>query len=195
MKNLLNTLKENSKLSYFAGIILILMGVLSISLPFFSGIAVASMVSISIIVYGVSVAAFAFGKDSLFHICLSFFAGLLITMFGWLMLVNPAVNLQTLSLIAVSYFIVEGIMGLISTYELRHAKVWGWSLFNALISLSLATLLIAQWPASSLFIVGTLVGVRFMFSGFNIIFLTSSSADLAKTISNESNVINNAQHA
>lgn len=175
MKAFLKLLKDNAKFNVTGGIALSLLGMLCIYMPFLTGITVAGIVSLGMIAYGISTSIFSFSKDKVWHSILSFIGGILITVLGVVMLNNPVTNLYSLAIIAVCYFIFDGIKSLVFTYELRKSKVWGWSLFNGIVSLILAGLLISQWPVSSFYIIGTLVGVRFIFSGFHIVLLASTS--------------------
>ena len=197
MKNLLTLLKDNAKLNVAAGITLAILGILCINLPFLSGLAVASIVSLATIAFGITTSIFSFSKEKLLQKILSFISGTLITLFGAFMLTSPVANLYILAVIAVLYFIIDGVMNLVTTYQMRKTKIWGWSLFNGLISLLLAGLLIAQWPLSSFYIIGTLIGVRFMFTGFNIVLLASTGFGFVDALENkqskESNMIENTK--
>ncbi|WP_019028017.1 HdeD family acid-resistance protein [Colwellia piezophila] len=191
MDTLLKLLKNNAKLHVAGGITLSLIGVLCISLPFLSGLTIANFISLTMVAAGLTISIFAFSKEKTHHKVLSFISGIFVTLLGVFMFINPVANLYALAMIAVSYFIVDGISGLISTYEGRKNKGWGWMLFSAIISLVLAGLLISQWPLSSFYIVGTLVGVRFIFTGFNLVLLAATGFGFVNAITdiNEENEI------
>lgn len=174
MTAIFKLLKNNAKLHVAGGITLSLIGVLCISMPFLSGLAIANFISLTMVAAGLTMSIFAFSKEKTHHKVLSFISGIFVTLLSVFMFINPAANLYTLAIIAVSYFIVDGILGLIATYEGRKNKGWGWMLFSAIISLVLAGLLISQWPLSSFYIVGTLVGMRFIFTGFNLVLLAAT---------------------
>ncbi|WP_019028024.1 HdeD family acid-resistance protein [Colwellia piezophila] len=182
MDTLLKLLKNNAKLHVAGGITLSLIGLLCISLPFLSGLAIANFVSLTMVATGITMSIFAFSKEKILHKVLSFISGILVMLFGVFMFIHPVGNLYTLAMMAVSYFVIDGILGLVATYEGRKNKAWGWMLFSAIISLVLAGLLIAQWPLSSFYIVGTLVGVRFIFTGFNLVLLAATGFGFINSI-------------
>ncbi len=202
MKNLLTLLKDNAKLNVVGGITLLLLGALCINLPYLSGLTIAGFVSLAMVAYGISTSIFAFTKNKVTHKILNFISGILVTLLGVFMLINPIANLYTLAMISVCYFIIDGVMNLVTTYQIRKTKLWGWSLFHGIISLALAASLIVQWPLSSIYIVGTLVGIRFIFNGLNIALLASTGfgvVDAIETSQKSDNVedekVNKVQHA
>ncbi len=202
MKNLLKLLKDNAKLNVVAGITLSLLGILCINLPFLSGLTIAGGMSLAMVAYGITTSVFAFSKDKITHKIFSFISGILVALLGVLMLITPVVNLYALAMVSVYYFIIDGLMNLITTYQMRKTKVWGWSLLHGITSLVLAASLIVQWPLSSIYIIGTLVGIRFIFNGLNIVLLASTGfgvVDAIETSQNNNDIegkkVNNIQHA
>lgn len=182
MKTIFELLKNNAKLHVAGGITLSLIGMLCISMPFFSGLAIANLISLAVIAAGITTSIISFSKNKTYKKILGFISGIFVTLLGVFMFSNPVANLYYLAILTVGYFVIDGILGLISSYEARENKAWGWMLFSALTSFALAGILIYQWPLSSFYVLGSLVGVKFIFTGFNLIFLSATGLHLINTI-------------
>jgi uncharacterized membrane protein HdeD (DUF308 family) len=55
--------------------------------------------------------------------------------------------------------------------RLRPAQGWGWLLFDGTLAVILAVLIWAQWPSSALWVLGLLVGINFLFTGWSLIMI------------------------
>jgi uncharacterized membrane protein HdeD (DUF308 family) len=65
--------------------------------------------------------------------------------------------------------------GLLATtaFQLRPVEGWGWFLFDAASNLLLGILILAKWPSSSVWAIGTLVGVAVLIGGISRIMIAS----------------------
>ena len=177
MSALSKFLRENTEIQVFSGITLSLIGLLCVAIPFISGVTFASFVSLTIIAAGLTMSAYAFTHKRVSHVILAVIAGLLVAMIGGFMLYTPVINLFALTTLSISYFLVDGTLGLVTASKGRLAGR-GWSLFSAVISLVLAGLLISEWPISSFYVVCTLMGIRLIFTGFNVVLFASTDNSL-----------------
>lgn len=182
MKNLLALLKNNAKLTLVGGITLALLGLLCLKLPLETSLTFVGAVSIAMLAYGISICVFAFNEADYLDRILSFIGGTLVSIWSVLMLLNPMENLYALTIITLCYFIIDGVMSLITAYQIRKTKVWAWSLFSGFISITLAVVLFSQWPNASIYVLGTLIGVRFIISGAHMIIIASASSTVLTDI-------------
>src|SRR5579864_1708719 len=60
-----------------------------------------------------------------------------------------------------------------SAFQLRPVEGWGWFLFDAASNLFLGILILAKWPSSSVWAIGTLVGVSVVMSGVSRIMIAT----------------------
>jgi uncharacterized membrane protein HdeD (DUF308 family) len=90
--------------------------------------------------------------------------GVLTTVVGILTVMFPGAGLASLTLLLAGYFFASGLFHVITSVMDRYAQ-WGWDLAYGLISLVLGLSVMAQWPTSSVWLVGTLVGVAVLFRG------------------------------
>jgi uncharacterized membrane protein HdeD (DUF308 family) len=81
------------------------------------------------------------------------------------MLVLPVAGVLALTLVLAFYITLEGVFELAVFTRLRHLRGAVWFLVDGLVSLLLAGLIFFHWPSSSLWALGTLVGISLLFSG------------------------------
>jgi uncharacterized membrane protein HdeD (DUF308 family) len=55
--------------------------------------------------------------------------------------------------------------------RVRDHRGWGWLLASGILSLILGVLIWAQWPASGLWVIGLLVGIQLLFTGWSLVML------------------------
>lgn len=70
-----------------------------------------------------------------------------------------------MTLVLATYIAIEGVLELGAFFALRRMHGSTWFLIDGLVSLMLAGLIFFHWPSSSIWALGTIVGVSLMFSG------------------------------
>lgn len=106
----------------------------------------------------------------------NFLAGLIFLCLGVLMIIFPVLSLQVFTLVIGCVFLVSGILRLIFAISLRHDTGSGWRFFNGLVTLVLGVLVLWQWPESSLWLIGTIIAIEMIFSGWTLLFLALTPA-------------------
>jgi uncharacterized membrane protein HdeD (DUF308 family) len=86
---------------------------------------------------------------------------------GIYMLMNPLLGVVSLTFVLAIFLLFEGILELILYFRIREVANAGWVLFDGIITLILGILIWTQWPSSSLWLIGTLVGISLIFSGIS----------------------------
>jgi len=74
-------------------------------------------------------------------------------------------GLASLTLVLAAYLRLEAILEVILSFQLRPVSGSGWLLFDGIITFILAIMIWRSWPASTLWVIGTLVGISMVFSG------------------------------
>ena len=69
-----------------------------------------------------------------------------------------------------------------TAFQLRPMDGWGWFLFDAATNLLPGVLILAKWPSSSVWAIGTLVGVSVLMSGISRIMIATKIRSGAATI-------------
>lgn len=83
---------------------------------------------------------------------------------GIMLISNPVEGSVTITFMLGLIYSVLGILRLFFSSAIRLPN-WGWTFTNGIITLLLGILILASWPASSLFIIGLFVGLDIFFSG------------------------------
>lgn len=164
------------------GVLTIILGVVAIGSPMISGLAVAFLVAITLIIAGIAKTIYAFSAGSFGQgLVRLLFGGLTVTV-GIIMIAQPGMALATLTLVLAAYFLADGVMALVVGFQHKPAQGWGWMVFNGLVTLALALMIIGDWPVSGVWAIGILVGVRLLFSGMTMLTLGSAGRQAAKSI-------------
>lgn len=93
---------------------------------------------------------------------------------GVIMLRNPLVGAEGITLLLTFYLLFGGIAKGFMDYELGKTYGRSWLICSSVVSVLLGGWLIATLPVSSLFIPGTLLGVDLFFQGFSLAFYSSA---------------------
>jgi uncharacterized membrane protein HdeD (DUF308 family) len=92
--------------------------------------------------------------------------------FGGYMIVHPVLSVVSLTLVLASLFVIEGVLNLVLYAKMRPLHGSGWVLMDGIITLLLGLMIYMQWPSSSIWAIGILVGVSMMISGVTRIGMT-----------------------
>ena len=156
------------------GIVMLICGIAAIALPLVSGIGVVIIVAWVVLVAGVSHLFLAFHTHSVGGVLWQILLALIYGAAGVFMLMNPVAGLVTLTLVLAVFLLIEAALETALYFQVRGKVNAGWVLFDALVTLVLAILIWSQWPSSSLWFIGTLVGISLIFSGISRITLASA---------------------
>ncbi|HEY2471119.1 MAG TPA: DUF308 domain-containing protein [Terracidiphilus sp.] len=160
--------------SIFFGILLVVAGFASIALPFVAGIAASIFFGWLILLAGVAHLVYAWFERGAGAVIWQILIGLVYIGAAIAMFILPVTAVVTLTLVLGWYIAIEGIFELVLFSRLRRVPGAGWFLFDGIVSLLLAGLIVFRWPSSSFWVLGTLVGISLLFSG--IARLTVSTA-------------------
>jgi uncharacterized membrane protein HdeD (DUF308 family) len=153
------------------GLLTLVCGLLAVGAPVLSGLGVVLLIGAALLAAGVSMLLFAFRAPSLGGTVLKLlFAGLTVLV-GIAVLGRPGLALAELTLLLGVYFIVDGIVSMIVAWNVKPANGWGWTTASGLVAIVLGYLILSGWPASALWAVGLLVGIRLLFAGVTMMTL------------------------
>ena len=147
------------------GILLILGGVLAILLPFVVGVAITAVIGWLVLLAAAAHFYFAWHARTTGAAVWQLVIGLLYAGVALYLIFHPASGLLTLTLLLAIWFVIEGIFQLITYFQLRSRHGVSWFLIDGIITLLLGILIWAQWPFSSAWAVGTIIGISLISSG------------------------------
>jgi uncharacterized membrane protein HdeD (DUF308 family) len=90
--------------------------------------------------------------------------GFLYAVAGFLTLQHPLLASEGLTLMLAALFLVVGLFR-IAVALVGRVPSWGWPLFNGVVTVLLGLAIWLHWPASGLWVVGTLVGIEVIVNG------------------------------
>jgi uncharacterized membrane protein HdeD (DUF308 family) len=155
------------------GILLTASGVVAIVFP--AATVVASLTTVVFLGVLLMAAGFATilgtyraGKWS--GMLLHLFIGILYVIAGFLILDSPRVSVLTTTLLIAVIFMVSGIFRIVAAMVLQFPK-WGWALLNGAVTLLAGIVIYRHFPESAFWVIGLLVGLELLFSGWTWIML------------------------
>ena len=153
-------------------VLLILAGLFAILVPPVSGIAVTLIFAWAMIFSGITHFVFAFKTHTTGGVLWEILVGAVYLFTGIYLLLHPLDALIALTLILAIYLFFEGVVETIQSFQLRPRHGANWLLFDGIVTLILAVMIWRSWPASTVWVIGTLVGISMIFSGFSRLMLS-----------------------
>jgi uncharacterized membrane protein HdeD (DUF308 family) len=175
--------RHASTWSILCGVALIVLGVLAVGSPALAAVAVNAVISWLIVLAGVVHLSLAFYAHKAGSVLWKLLVGLAYVFFGVYLIAHPALGVVSLTLVLASLFLVEGIFDIALFFQMRAIGGAAWILADGIITLALGLMIYLQWPSSSNWAIGTLVGVSLIVSGVTRLMLSlavrKAAADLA----------------
>jgi uncharacterized membrane protein HdeD (DUF308 family) len=163
---LLRIVKNNAGMSIFLGIVMLVMGLLAFGMPLMMGRSVAVIVGVLAVIAGVPQVVFAFRMGSFGKGLWMLILGVLTVVFGLAMIGRPLFSLAVLTIVLAAYIGAAGIFDIIWAFKLRPLKGWRLTLIVGIITLLFGIFIWRNSPISGGRVVGFIVGIRLIFSGW-----------------------------
>jgi uncharacterized membrane protein HdeD (DUF308 family) len=157
--------RHASTWSIFFAILLIVLGMVAVGSPVLAAVAVNAVIAWLIVLAGVVHLAFAFQTRTAGGVVWRLTVGVAYVFFGGYMITHPALSVVSLTLVLASLFLIEGIFAIALFFQLRSVGGSRWILIDGSVTLLLGLMIYMQWPSSSNWAIGTLVGVSMIISG------------------------------
>ena len=157
--------RSGSTMSILWGVLLVVLGVFAIASPFLAAVAVEIAIAWLIVFAGVVHVVLAFHAHGAGSVIWKLLIGLAYLALGGYLIYRPLLGVASLTLLLAALFVIEGILDLVIYFKMRPLHGSGWVLVDGIITLILGGLIYAQWPLSSVWAIGVLVGASLMISG------------------------------
>lgn len=161
-------------------VLLIVAGFFALLSPEISGLGVTLFLGWLLVISGITHLIFAWKVHTTGRILWEILVGIVYLVTGIYLIVHPAYGLLSLTLVLAFYLFFEGIFELVLAFQLRPHAGWGWTLFDGIITIILALMIWRTWPYSTVWAIGTLVGISMLFSGFSRLMLSLAARRLLK---------------
>jgi len=173
--------KVGSGGSILWAILLIVFGFLAITLPFATSWGLIIVVAWLIVFSGGFQFIHAFQSKGIGHILWKLLVAILYLIVGVYFLLHPVLGIAAFTFALAIFFVVEGVMDLVECFQSRQLAGSGWILFDGIVTLILGVLVWRHWPSSSLWVIGTLIGISMIFTGMTRLMLGLAARKAAQS--------------
>jgi uncharacterized membrane protein HdeD (DUF308 family) len=161
------------------GVVFVVLGVLAILEPAVAGLAVAILVGWLLIFGGIAHGASAFAGGGAGRVVWQLIVAAIYIVAGLYFLTHPLLGLGTLTLYLAVVLLVEAVIEIVAYFMVGREGGSSWRLVNAIVTLLLGGMIWRNWPSSSAWAIGTLVGVNLMITGFSRLMLGTAARKIA----------------
>ena len=165
------------------GLLTAAVGVVMITYPLVTAAASMVFVGSALIIAAVAQIVFAFSSQTAGSFLLKVLLGILYGIAGVSLVAFPGIGVVTLTAMLGAMLIAEAVLEVVIAFSLPSAAGRGGFLMNALFSLLLGVMILAQWPSSSIWAIGTLVGAAVLFNGVTRAMISGSIRHDARALS------------
>ena len=151
--------------SIFMGILTAVVGALMIIYPLATAAASTVFIGSALIVAAVAQLVFAFASGSAGKFFINILLGIFYGIGGVSLVAAPGIGVLTLTAVLGWMLVAEAIVEAIIAFKLPANAGRGGFILNSLFSLLLGVMILVAWPASSVWAIGTLVGVAVLMNG------------------------------
>jgi len=176
--------RQTSTWSIVWGILLILLGTLAVGSPFLAAVAVNVAIAWLIVLAGAIHVILAFRAHGAGSMIWKLLVGIAYVCFGIYLILHPVLAVASLTLMLASLFLIEGVLNIILFARMRSI----WLLIDGIITILLGVMIYMQWPSSSAWAIGTLVGISMIFSGVARVMMSLGARKAAQTVSSPSSL-------
>jgi uncharacterized membrane protein HdeD (DUF308 family) len=158
-------IRESTTWSIVLSVLMIVSGVLAILIPPIAGLTVTLVFGWLLIFTGVLHLGFAWRGERAAAVIGEILLAVLYGAIGFYMLARPVAGLASLTLAIAACLVAKGLLEGAIAFKLRLLAGSGWLLFDGILTVAIAAMIAAAWPASTAWAVGVLVGVALFSSG------------------------------
>ena len=164
-------LGKQSGMITLLGVVLVFLGILCIGSPLVTAIPIAYIVGAFMFVGGVGQIMYSMRAASWGAGLFGLIGGVIGLVAGLIVLAHPILGLKFMTLLLAAYFIIDGFTRILMSLQMRPVRGWGWAMFCGVVTLMLGLMIWRQWPLSSAWAIGVLVGVNLLLIGWSMVTL------------------------
>ena len=173
-------------------ILLIVFGFLAIALPLATSVGVVIILAWLLVFSGAFQFIHAFRSHGAGSIAWKLLVAVLYLAAGLYFLMNPLLGVASFTLVLACFFVAEGAIDLVVYFGNRSVQGAGWILFDGIVTLILGIMVWSHWPNSSAWVIGTLVGISMIMTGYTRLMLSLAVRRISKVMPGERHVADRA---
>ncbi len=148
------------------GVVFLIAGFIAVGSAVAATASAVMIIGIMMIMGGVAEIVAAFSVKGWGKFAVWMLLGLLYVGAGFIAIMNPFAAATILTLMLGAALVAGGVLRIFLAFSMKSAgKPWGWVVLSGLVTLLLGVMIIAQWPASSFFVLGIFLGIDLIFIG------------------------------
>ena len=161
------------------GIGLVVLGTIAFFLALAATLATVLVLGWLLVISGIMEGIYAFRMRGWGGVFLHVVGGILGVLVGLLVVTHPIAGALAWTLLFASFFTVIGIFRIIAAAKLRF-PLWGWAVFDGVVTALLGLALWISWPWSGLWFLGVALGVSLILRGWSYVMLSLAARSLAR---------------
>jgi uncharacterized membrane protein HdeD (DUF308 family) len=148
------------------GVVFLIAGFIAVGSAVAATASAVMIIGIMMIMGGAAEIVAAFSVKGWGKFAVWMLLGLLYVGAGFIAIMNPFAAATILTLTLGAALVAGGVLRIFLAFSMKSAgKPWGWVVVSGLVTLLLGVMIIAQWPASSFFVLGIFLGIDLIFIG------------------------------
>jgi len=153
------------------GVLLLVFGMVALGSVVTATVASVWTVGLMMILSGASEMAHGFAMKTWGKSILWVILGLLYGLAGIFTFMNPLLAAGVLTLLLGAGLVASGIVRIILAFQMKSCQPWIWVVLSGLVTVLLGGMILAHWPASSLYVLGIFLGIDLVFAGVSWIMM------------------------
>jgi len=170
-QSLTEEVKKHSTWSIFMGLLTAALGVFLIIYPLATATFTTVLLGWALIFVALAQFVFVFHSQTVGSFFLKILLGVLYGICGIALAFFPVVSVTALTAVLGILLLIQAGVQTATAFQLRPLDGWGWFLADAVTSLLLGILILARWPSSTIWAIGTLVGAVVFMGGISRIMI------------------------
>jgi uncharacterized membrane protein HdeD (DUF308 family) len=150
-----------------------LLGVFLIAYPLIAATITTFSFGLVLILVGIAQFVFALHSQTAVKFVGKVLLGVLYGIAGVILAFFPLAGVAALTMLLGTLLLVYALVATATAFALNPGEGRGWFLLDAAISFLMAILILGRWPSSSVWAIGTLVGVAVLMGGISRIMIAS----------------------
>ncbi|HUC60388.1 MAG TPA: HdeD family acid-resistance protein [Alphaproteobacteria bacterium] len=166
-----HSLHDHWRAFLIEGIVLVVLGAAAILVPPLATLAVAIFLGWIFLIGGVVGLVSTLSMRQAPGFWWSLLSALVALAAGLVLVAAPASGAVSLTLVAIAFFIIEGVATILFALDHRRALSgrWGWMMLSGIVDLFLAAIILLGLPGTAAWAIGLLVGINMVFGGTALI--------------------------
>ncbi|HXJ88150.1 MAG TPA: DUF308 domain-containing protein [Candidatus Binatia bacterium] len=172
-QSLSEEVKKRSTWSIFIGILTAVLGCFLIVYPMATATITTVLLGWTLIFVGAAHFVFALYSQTIGNFFLKVLFSLLYGVCGIALAFFPIAGVAALTGVLGTLLLIQAALLAATAFQVRPIAGWGWFLMDAATNLLLGSLILKQWPSSSVWAIGTLIGISVLMSGISRIMIAT----------------------